>query len=124
MAPLRLIATEPLILVKRVVEVGGRTRAVASVAAGPGSFTIDAIDLDTGQRSVLAGPIAQAPDSLGPVVEVSPAILPGAWVLVAAANPTPSDPAGQVAAILVDAASGAAIRLPVGTFGWEYPVGP
>jgi hypothetical protein len=120
----RLIAVEPLILVTRVVEVGGRTRAVASVAAGAGTFTIDAIDLDTGQRSVLAGPIGQAPESAGPVVDVSPAILPGAWVLVAPANPKPSDPAGLTAAVLIDAASGTAIQLPVGTFGWEYPVGP
>ena len=120
----RLLAMEPRILVKRVVEDGGASKAIASVAAGPDRYMIDSIDLDTGHRSVLAGPIAQAPESVGPVVEVSPAILPGAWVLVTPTNPDPTNPAGLTAAVLIDAASGTAIRLPVGTFGWEYPVGP
>jgi hypothetical protein len=40
------------------------------------------------------------------------------------ALPSPSDPAGQAAAVLIDAASGTTIQLPVGTYGWEYPVGP
>jgi hypothetical protein len=120
----RLLAREPRILVKRVVDVGGASRAIASVAAGPDAYTIDAIDLETGGRSVLAGPIAQASDSLAPLVEVSPAVLPGAWVLVASPEPNPNDPADRVPAVLIDAAGGTAIQLPVGTFGWEYPVGP
>jgi len=54
---------------------------------------------------------------------VSPAVLPGAWVLVASPEPNPNDPAGRVPAVLIHPAGGTAIQLPVGTFGWEYPVG-
>ncbi len=119
----RLIAAEPRILVRRVVEVAGASKAIASVAAGPGTYTIDAIDVETGQRSVLVGPLAEAGDAVRPIAIVSPANLPGAWVLVAPPSPSPSDAASQVPAVLVDVSTGAAIQLPVGTYGWEEPVG-
>src|SRR5262249_15570409 len=67
----RAVASERRILVKRVVDVGGRPQAIGSVVAAGDSYSIDAIDLETGHRSVLAGPIRQATDSLKPVMTVS-----------------------------------------------------
>jgi hypothetical protein len=111
------LVTDDHVQIGRVVDVGARTWLIGADRIFAGSDVgIVRYDAATGKKDVLVPTLPAAANDQTYIV--SRAVLPGSWVLLqpwfVEVGSIPAVPAR-----LYDAATGQAIELPIGTFGWE-----